>query len=167
MEVTIPVSADAHHDLAEDMTAMTVQDLPTETTNPSQAVTESEALPPHRSHDPQNNQKRVDPFQFGQRFLEKGDDVYEFNAWDHCAPDAEYMEYAEIQIAKQREAPVSEFDKSKFLFVSSLSICIMMIQKCIVHLNIHERNKFSNVFRSYLTCKPFNLSLFRTFEELQ
>src|SRR5690242_20140495 len=38
---------------------------------------------PHRSHDPANNLKRSDPFQFGSRYLEQGDDIFEFNAWDH------------------------------------------------------------------------------------
>lgn len=71
-------------------------------------------IPPHRSHDPSNNLKRTDPFQFGSRYLEEGDDVYEFNAWDHVEPDDEYKAYAEVQYAKQREAPVSEFDRWRF-----------------------------------------------------
>lgn len=32
---------------------------------------------------------------------------------DHVETDDTYKEYAELQYAKQREAPVSEFDKSK------------------------------------------------------
>ena len=71
-------------------------------------------LPPHRSHDPTNNLKRSDPFQFGSRYLEEGDDIYEFNAWDHVETDATYKEYAEIQYARQRDAPVSDFDKRRF-----------------------------------------------------
>ncbi|WEW59700.1 S-adenosylmethionine-dependent methyltransferase [Emydomyces testavorans] len=71
-------------------------------------------VPRHRSHDPSNNQKRTDPFQFGSRYLEEGDDVFEFNAWDHVETDADYKQYAEIQIAKQRETPVSDFDRQRF-----------------------------------------------------
>ncbi|KAI1911186.1 hypothetical protein LOZ53_005368 [Ophidiomyces ophidiicola] len=71
-------------------------------------------VPRHRSHDPSNNQKRTDPFQFGSRFLEEGDDVFEFNAWDHVETDADYKQYTELQIAKQREAPVSDFDRQRF-----------------------------------------------------
>lgn len=66
----------------------------------------------HRSHDPDYNQKRSDPFQFGSRYLGQEDDVFEFNAWDHVETDDTYKEYAEQQYAMQREAPVSEFDKS-------------------------------------------------------
>lgn len=71
-------------------------------------------IPAHRSHDPANNLKRTDPFQFGSRYLEEGDNVYEFNAWDHVEPDDEYKAYAEVQYAKQRETPVSEFDRWRF-----------------------------------------------------
>jgi tRNAThr (cytosine32-N3)-methyltransferase len=45
--------------------------------------------------------------------LSEEDNVFEFNAWDHVETDDTYKEYAELQYAKQREAPVSEFDKSK------------------------------------------------------
>lgn len=71
-------------------------------------------VPPQRSHDPSNNMKRTDPFQFGSRFLEKGDDVYEFNAWDHVEPDDEFKAFAEDQYSKQRAAPVSDFDQRRF-----------------------------------------------------
>ncbi|KAJ5225557.1 tRNA(Thr) (cytosine(32)-N(3))-methyltransferase [Penicillium chermesinum] len=71
-------------------------------------------LPPHRSHDPSNNLKRSDPFQFGSRYLEQGDNVFEFNAWDHVEPDDEFKEFAETQYEKQRAAPVSDFDKNRF-----------------------------------------------------
>ncbi|KAK2810724.1 hypothetical protein FQN50_002767 [Emmonsiellopsis sp. PD_5] len=71
-------------------------------------------IPRHRSHDPANNQKRTDPFQFGSRFLEQGDNVFEFNAWDHVETDADYREYAELQYARQREAPVSEDNRIKY-----------------------------------------------------
>ncbi|EEP77427.1 hypothetical protein UREG_02276 [Uncinocarpus reesii 1704] len=71
-------------------------------------------IPPHRSHDPSNNQKRTDPFQFGSRYLEEGDNVFEFNAWDHVETDEDYKQYTELQIAKQREEPVSDFDRQRF-----------------------------------------------------
>ncbi|KAI9924591.1 hypothetical protein ASPWEDRAFT_111852 [Aspergillus wentii DTO 134E9] len=71
-------------------------------------------VPPHRSHDPSNNMKRTDPFMFGSRYLEQGDDVYEFNAWDHVEPDDDFKEFAQGQYAKQREAPVSDYDKHRF-----------------------------------------------------
>lgn len=71
-------------------------------------------LPAHRSHDPQNNQKRTDPFQFGSRYLQQEDDVFEFNAWDHVETDDTYKEYAEQQYEMQRQSPVSDFDKSEY-----------------------------------------------------
>lgn len=70
-------------------------------------------IPPHLSHDPENNLKRSDPFQFGSRYLSETENVFQFNAWDHVETDDTYKEYAEEQYAKQREAPVSDFDKSK------------------------------------------------------
>ncbi len=80
-----------------------------------------EQMPPHRSHDPQYNQKRSDPFQFGSRYLQENDDVFEFNAWDHVETDDTYKEYAEQQFAMQRESPVSEFDKREFLLFFIIS----------------------------------------------
>ena len=71
-------------------------------------------IPPHRSHDLSNNLKRSDPFKFGSRYLEPTDDVFEFNAWDHVVPDADYYNYAETQYSKQRASPVSDFDKNRF-----------------------------------------------------
>lgn len=73
----------------------------------------TDQIPPHRSHDPATNQKKADPFTFGSRYLQDTDNVFEFNAWDHVETDDTYKEYAEVQYAKQRESPVSEFDKSK------------------------------------------------------
>lgn len=70
-------------------------------------------VPAHRSHDPARNSKRTDPFQFGSRFLGEGDDVFEFNAWDHVETDDAYKEYAERQFEMQRQSPVSDFDKGK------------------------------------------------------
>ncbi|EQL35023.1 hypothetical protein BDFG_03243 [Blastomyces dermatitidis ATCC 26199] len=71
-------------------------------------------VPRHRSHDPTNNQKRTDPFQFGSRYLEEGDDIFEFNAWDHVETDADYREYAELQYLRQKESPVPEDARDKY-----------------------------------------------------
>ncbi|KAI9896210.1 hypothetical protein N3K66_008382 [Trichothecium roseum] len=77
-------------------------------------VETGDSVPSHRSHDPQNNLKRSDPFMFGSRYLEAGDNVYEFNAWDHVETDDAYKEYAEKQYDMQRQSPVSDFDKTRF-----------------------------------------------------
>lgn len=69
----------------------------------------------HRSHDPSSNQKRTDPFMFGQRYLTEEDNVFEYNAWDHVETDDAFKEYSEKQFALQRQSPVSDFDKSMFL----------------------------------------------------
>jgi hypothetical protein len=98
--------------LVENLSSFTVRDS-SATTDPPQS------LPPHLSHDPENNLKRSDPFQFGSRLLSQEDNVFEFNAWDHVETDDAYKEYAELQYAKQREAPVSDFDKSMYIFSSS------------------------------------------------
>lgn len=92
-------AADGQEELAEGVSAL--------------AVNGDAAVPPHRSHDPQFNQKRTDPFQFGSRFLEDGDDPFEFNAWDHVETDDAFKEFAEQQYELQRQSPVSDFDKSK------------------------------------------------------
>lgn len=89
------------------------ENIPQDITTAAQRA-EPPQVPPHRSHDPSNNLKRTDPFQFGSRYLEEGDDVFEFNAWDHVEPDDEYKAFAEVQYAKQREAPVSDFDRWRF-----------------------------------------------------
>ncbi|EFX01475.1 actin-binding protein [Grosmannia clavigera kw1407] len=68
----------------------------------------------HRSHDPSSNQKRTDPFMFGQRFLTEEDNVFEYNAWDHVETDDAFKEYAEKQYELQRQSPVSDFDKTRF-----------------------------------------------------
>ncbi|KAI0840221.1 methyltransferase [Hypoxylon sp. FL0890] len=98
----VSVVASPTDELLEKTSAFTVQE-----------VTTAE-LPPHRSHDPQLNQKRSDPFQFGSRYLQEDDDVFEFNAWDHVETDDAYKEYADQQFAMQRESPVSDFDKHRF-----------------------------------------------------
>lgn len=94
------VRADAEEKLAADVSSLVIND--------------ESVLPPHRSHNPDFNQKRSDPFQFGSRFLEQGDDPFEFNAWDHVETDDAYKEYSEQQYEMQRQSPVSDFDKRKF-----------------------------------------------------
>ncbi|KAL9101770.1 MAG: hypothetical protein Q9163_003017 [Psora crenata] len=81
---------------------------------PSCNVEHRAHVPAHRSHNPCNNLKRSDPFKFGSRYLQEGDDVYEFNAWDHVTPDEAYFAYAQAQYAAQREHPVSDYDKHRF-----------------------------------------------------
>ncbi|KAI1367419.1 methyltransferase [Xylaria arbuscula] len=97
-------------DLAKQTSALTVQ----ETVPEPGTEARTDQLPPHRSHDPQHNMKRTDPFMFGSRYLEEGDDVFEFNAWDHVETDDAYKEYSEQQFALQRASPVSNFDKNRF-----------------------------------------------------
>jgi tRNAThr (cytosine32-N3)-methyltransferase len=92
--------------LVEDLSSLLIQDSTATTDFPQET-------PPHRSHDPQNNLKRIDPFQFGSRYLSEEDNVFEFNAWDHVETDDAYKEYSELQFAKQRESPVSDFDKGR------------------------------------------------------
>lgn len=94
-----------------------------------------EEVPAHRSHDPSSNAKRTDPFMFGQRYLEAGDNVYEYNAWDHVETDDAYKEYAEKQFEMQRQSPVSDFDKSKTPFLTRHPFLDDdSPTKCIVHL---------------------------------
>ncbi|KAI3323095.1 methyltransferase [Xylariaceae sp. AK1471] len=98
-------------ELAKQTSALTVQEPISE----ARAETGTAAqLPPHRNHDPQYNMKRTDPFMFGSRTLDEGDDVFEFNAWDHVETDDAYKEYSEQQLAMQRASPVSDFDKNRF-----------------------------------------------------
>lgn len=61
-----------------------------------------------------NPQKRSDPFQFGTRYLEEGDDIFSHNAWDHVEVDPQYNDFIEQQTIFQRENQVSDFDKSRF-----------------------------------------------------
>lgn len=103
----------------EGMASLTVEGQPPAgEAQPTSAEAEDKAneevTPPHRSHDPATNLKRTDPFQFGSRYLTEEDNVFEFNAWDHVETDDAYKEYAEQQFEKQRQSPVSDFDKSEF-----------------------------------------------------
>lgn len=55
-----------------------------------------------------------DPFVFGQRYLEKEDDVFNHNAWDHVEFGEEQVQQAQEMISKQYENPVTEFDKKLY-----------------------------------------------------
>lgn len=102
-------AAEPVKELAAEISSLEIQDGEKPLPSDGQA-----AVPPHRSHDPQFNQKRSDPFQFGSRYLNQDDDEFEFNAWDHVEPDDVFKEYAEKQYAMQRDAPVSDFDKRTY-----------------------------------------------------
>ncbi len=98
-------------------TPPTDSSTPNETENDAYGVPASFApvrQPASRSHDPANNQKRTDPFAFGSRFLEEGDNIFEFNAWDHVTVDDAYQQFSEEQYEKQREEPVSDFDRKRY-----------------------------------------------------
>ncbi|KAK5173640.1 uncharacterized protein LTR77_002321 [Saxophila tyrrhenica] len=63
----------------------------------------------------QNNpEKRSDPFQFGTRYLEQGDDIFSHNAWDHVEVDPQYSDFIVEQTEFQRSNQVSDFDKQRF-----------------------------------------------------
>ncbi len=81
---------------------------------PSNVTDVRTAQASYRCSEPKDSLKRSDPFQFGSRYLQVTDNIYEFNAWDHVDTDDSYKEYAEVQYTRQREAPVSDFDKSKY-----------------------------------------------------
>lgn len=53
-------------------------------------------------------------FQFGSRFLSPGDDVYQFNAWDHVEPDSDFLDFANRQYDMQRANPVPDREKARF-----------------------------------------------------
>lgn len=118
-EVSVPTQ---ELELETKLEGLAVQDQQTESAG--------DESPAHRSHDPQHNMKRTDPFQFGSRLLKQEDNVFEFNAWDHVETDDVYKEYSEVQYAKQREAPVSDFDKSQYPHLSfeERNTPFMMIQ---------------------------------------
>lgn len=54
------------------------------------------------------------PFTFGQRFLEKEEDVFQQNAWDHVEWGEEQIKQAEELISKQYDHPVKDFDKNLY-----------------------------------------------------
>ena len=92
-----------------DISSLTLETPPPPSTSP-----DSSTAPPSRSHDPRNNLKRSDPFQFGSRYLLEDDDVFEFNAWDHVPVTEAHLAHAEAQYAFQRSCPASDFDKRRF-----------------------------------------------------
>ncbi|KAK9378389.1 S-adenosyl-L-methionine-dependent methyltransferase [Kockiozyma suomiensis] len=59
--------------------------------------------------------ERDDPFQFGQRFLDDEEAVWDHNAWDHVEWDEEQAQIAQEKIAAQRENPVNDFDKHLYM----------------------------------------------------
>lgn len=75
-----------------------------------------------KSDRPENAEKRTDPFQFGSRFLEEGDNIFDYNAWDHVEVDDEYKKFSEEQYERQRQDPVNEFDKSMYVLSSLLRL---------------------------------------------
>lgn len=99
------VVVNSSSDLAVGLESLTVEDA---------SKADPVDIPAHLSHDPATNAKRTDPFQFGQRILTDSDDIFEYNAWDHVMPDEEHYEFCESQYAKQKESPVSEYDKKRF-----------------------------------------------------
>lgn len=54
------------------------------------------------------------PFEFGQRYLENEEDVFNHNAWDHVEWGEEQIQQAKELISKQYEHPVKEFDKNLY-----------------------------------------------------
>lgn len=61
-----------------------------------------------------NPEKRSNPFQFGTRYLEEGDDIFSHNAWDHVEVDPQYDSFITQQTDFQRANQVSDFDKERF-----------------------------------------------------
>lgn len=61
-----------------------------------------------------NPEKRSNPFEFGTRVLEEGDDIFSHNAWDHVEVDPQYADFILQQATFQRENQVSDFDKGRF-----------------------------------------------------
>jgi len=95
--------------------AVTVPEPPSPSANDGDAYGVPAHFQPVRKPrtDASNNlEKRSDPFQFGSRYLEEGDDIFDYNAWDHVETDEAYRQFAEEQYAKQRLDPASDFDKS-------------------------------------------------------
>ncbi|EWC44628.1 hypothetical protein DRE_06617 [Drechslerella stenobrocha 248] len=89
--------------------------LPTKpSSKPANPFGDAEVAPPTVKPPKPDGLKRSDPFQFGTRYLEEGDDEFAFNAWDHVGVDDEYKSYAEGQYDMQRQNPVRDFDKQRF-----------------------------------------------------
>ncbi|GAM89179.1 hypothetical protein ANO11243_072160 [Dothideomycetidae sp. 11243] len=101
--VTLP-SEPANTGLAEQHTEEPAYGVPTHFQPTRRPATDSASNP----------EKRTDPFAFGSRYLEEGDDIFAFNAWDHVEVDDTYAAFVAQQTAMQRDAPVTEFDKRRF-----------------------------------------------------
>ncbi|KAL9008706.1 MAG: hypothetical protein Q9173_006197 [Seirophora scorigena] len=99
---------------ASDVSALTLPDFDAAPEIISRSTATSMTIPPHRSHDPAGSLKRSDPFQFGSRYLLPDDDPFEFNAWDHVEPSSKDLDRFASQLAAQRAAPVSDFDRNRF-----------------------------------------------------
>ena len=105
---------------------VTIDDRPTPPATPPSATVQGEedaygvpaTYQPVRGNNSKpvenNPEKRTDPFQFGTRYLEEGDDIFAHNAWDHVEVDPQYTEFIESQTVFQRENQVSDFDKQRF-----------------------------------------------------
>ncbi|KAF3278546.1 hypothetical protein TWF970_004553 [Orbilia oligospora] len=92
-----PSSRPPNSDTSSNITNST--DTPSSSTGPS-----SESSTTQKQPKP-DGLKRSDPFQFGTRYLEEGDDEFAFNAWDHVEVDDDYKAYAEGQYDMQRSNP--------------------------------------------------------------
>lgn len=57
---------------------------------------------------------RDPPFVFGQRFLTEDADVFNHNAWDNVDWDERQIEQFQESILKQKESPVSDFNKTEY-----------------------------------------------------
>ena len=113
MEASIE-AVDASSSLIASLSLNSSPPAPSLEVTPSCSPHKQPSTLPHRSHDPSNNLKRSDPFQFGSRYLLPTDDVFEFNAWDHVETDEIYNRHAEAQYSNQRQNPVSPYDKHRF-----------------------------------------------------
>ena len=91
--------------------AVTVDPIPhTSTSTPPPEA--SDAASPPTQQGPENDAYGVPAF--GSRYLEEGDNIFEFNAWDHVTVDSNYLAFSEEQYSKQRQEPVSEFDRKRY-----------------------------------------------------
>jgi len=99
-----PVLSEPPSALSDLPSAPSVYGVPSTSINPTHQPLQRDANTPKPA-------KRTDPFAFGSRILEEGDDIFDYNAWDHVEVDDAFKEFAEAQYQRQREAPVSDFDK--------------------------------------------------------
>ncbi|PNS17845.1 hypothetical protein CAC42_21 [Sphaceloma murrayae] len=119
--VTVP-DQPANQGLQSDNPDQSLQATPTDPTTPPTSNEEpAYGVPTHyqplrkpASDSASNPEKRTDPFQFGSRYLEEGDDIFAYNAWDHVEVDEAYKDFIVAQTELQRSSPVSEHDKKRF-----------------------------------------------------